>query len=232
MRAQILSMLFVMIGFIANAQTTEQEVTIRDIVESVAENLPDDYDITELVEVLTRYRKHPINLNNTTVEELKTLVFISPLQISNFFAYTKENGKLLDVHELQSIDGFDVKTVENLIPFVTVSNIAEYGGLKLKNLINAGEHDIIMRYAQTLEKQKGFTDLPGNRYLGSPERFQTRYRYNYASIISAALTLDKDAGEKFIDKPFDFFSTNVALFKLGKVKNWWQVIILYNLVRD
>ncbi|MNI84203.1 hypothetical protein D3C73_1410870 [compost metagenome] len=89
-----------------------------------------------------------------------------------------------------------------------------------------------MRYAQTLEKQKGFTDLPGNRYLGSPERFQTRYRYNYASIISAALTLDKDAGEKFIDKPFDFFSTNVALFKLGKVKNWWQVIILYNLVRD
>ncbi|MNQ72742.1 hypothetical protein D3C85_874540 [compost metagenome] len=139
---------------------------------------------------------------------------------------------MLDVHELQSIDGFDVKTVENLIPFVTVSNIAEYGGLKLKNLINAGEHDIIMRYAQTLEKQKGFTDLPGNRYLGSPERFQTRYRYNYASIISAALTLDKDAGEKFIDKPFDFFSTNVALFKLGKVKNWWQVIILYNLVRD
>jgi len=217
MRAKILSVVFVMIGFIANAQTTEQEVAIRDIIESVAENLPDDYDITELVEVLTRYRKHPINLNNTSAEELKTLVFISPLQISNFFAYTKENGKLLDVHELQSIDGFDVRTVESLIPFVTVKTIAAYESLKLRNLF-AGEHDLMMRFAQTLEKQKGFTDLPGNRYLGSPERFQTRYRYNYSSIISAALTFDKDAGEKFIGKPFDFLSANVALYKLGKVK--------------
>jgi len=217
MRSKILSIVFVMIGFIANAQT-EQEVAIRDIIESVAENLPDDYDMTELVDVLTRYRKHPINLNNTSVEELKTLVFISPLQISNFFVYLKENGKLLDVHELQSIDGFDIKTVENLIPFVTVNTIPEFEGLKLGKLFRAGEHDIMMRFGQTLEKQKGFTDLPGNRYLGSPERFQTRYRYNYSSIISAALTFDKDAGEKFIAKPFDFFSANIALFKLGKVK--------------
>ncbi|KIA91463.1 hypothetical protein OC25_21545 [Pedobacter kyungheensis] len=217
MRSKILSMLFVMIGFIANAQTTEQEVAIRDIIESVAENLPDDYDITELVEVLSRYRKHPINLNNTSVEELKTLVFISPLQISNFFVYMKANGKLLDVYELQSIDGFDVKTIENLIPFVTVNTIPEYENFKLSNLF-AGEHDMMVRFAQSLEKQKGFTDLPGNRYLGSPERFQTRYRYNYSTIISAALTFDKDAGEKFIGKPFDFVSANVALFKLGKIK--------------
>lgn len=217
MRSKILSIVFVMIGFITNAQTTEQEVAIRDIIESVAENLPDDYDITELVEILTRYRKHPINLNNTSVEELKTLVFISPLQISNFFVYMKTNGKLLDVHELQSIDGFDVKTIENLIPFVTVNTIPEYENFKLSNLF-AGEHDLMMRFAQTLEKQRGFTDLPGNCYMGSPERFQTRYRYNYSSIISAALTFDKDAGEKFIGKPFDFVSANVALFKLGKVK--------------
>ncbi|QIL41983.1 helix-hairpin-helix domain-containing protein [Pedobacter sp. HDW13] len=149
---------------------------------------------------------------------MKTLIFISPLQINNFFAYSKENGRLLDVHELQIIHGFDVKTIENLIPFVTVNKIAEYESLQLSKLFGAGEHDIMMRFAQTLEKQKGFTDLPGNRYLGTPERFQTRCPYNYASIISAALTFDKDAGEKFIGKPFDFFSANVTLSKLDKVK--------------
>ena len=218
MRFKILSIVFVMIGFIANAQTTEQEVAVRDILESVAENLPDDYDITELVEVLSRYQKHPINLNKTSVEELKTLVFLSPLQISNFFVYFKENGQFLDVLELQSIDGFDVKTVQNLLPFVTVNAITEYQNFKLKDMFNLGEHDIMMRFAQTLEKQKGYTDLPGSRYLGSPERFQTRYRYNYAAIVSAALTFEKDAGEKFIGKPFDFLSANVALFKLGRVK--------------
>jgi len=207
-----------MIGSVANAQTNVQENDIRDILESMAENLPDDYDMSELVDVLTRYRKHPINLNHTSPEELKTFVFLSPLQISNFFSYIKENGQLVDVLELQSINGFDVKTVQSLLPFVTLTNMGEYEQLNFKNIFKDGENDLMIRFAQTLQKQKGFTDLPGNRYLGSPEKFQTRYRYNYSTLLSAAITLDKDAGEKFGGKPFDFYAGNVALFKLGKLK--------------
>lgn len=213
-----LTVAFVMIGFMANAQTNTQETDIRDILESMAENLPDDYDMTELVDLLERYRKHPINLNKTSVEELNTLVFLSPLQIANFFTHIKENGPLVDVLELQSIPGFDVKTIQNLLPFVTLTNTTDYQQINLKNLIQAGENDLMMRLAQTLQKQKGFTDLPGNRYLGPPEKFQMRYRYQYHSILSAAFTLDKDAGEKFLGKPFDFYSGNIALFKLGRLK--------------
>lgn len=215
---KILTVALVMIGFVANAQTNTQETDIRDILESMAENLPDDYDMTELIDVLERYRKHPINLNRTSVEELNTLVFLSPLQIANLFTHIKENGLLADVLELQSIPGFDVKTIQNLLPFVTLTDITEYQQLSFKKIVNAGENDLMMRFAQTLQKQKGYTDLPGNRYLGSPERFQMRYRYQYSSILSAAFTLDKDAGEKFIGKPFDFYSGNIALFKLGKFK--------------
>ncbi|WP_440794518.1 helix-hairpin-helix domain-containing protein [Pedobacter sp. 22226] len=219
MLARILIIAFVMMGFIANAQqSNETEIDIRDILESVTESLPDDYDMTELVDVLMRYRKHPIDLNHTSPEELKSLVFLSPLQVSNFFSYVKENGQFADVLELQSIDGFDVKTVQNLLPFVAVNVLPEYQQLNFKNIYNLGENDLMMRYAQNLEKQKGFTDLPGNRYLGTPERFQTRYRFNYSTILSAGLTMDKDAGEKFFSKPFDFYSGNVALFKLGRIK--------------
>ncbi|WP_316796225.1 helix-hairpin-helix domain-containing protein [Pedobacter agri] len=218
MRFRLITFAFVVMGFIANAQVAKQEIDVRDILESVAENLPDDYDMTELIDVLTRYRKHPINLNKTSPEELKTLVFLSPLQISNFFSYIKENGNFADVLELQSIDGFDVNTVQSLLPFVTLKATTEYEKLTFRNMINLGENDLVMRFAQTLQKQKGFTDLPGNRYLGSPERFQTRYRYHYGTIVSAAITLDKDAGEKFIGKPFDFYSGNIALFKLGRIK--------------
>ncbi|TBO37004.1 helix-hairpin-helix domain-containing protein [Pedobacter kyonggii] len=214
MRFRSLIVAFVMIGFMANAQINTEETDTRDILESMAENLPDDYDMTELVDILEKYRKHPINLNRTSVEELKTLVFLSPLQIGNFFTHLKENGQLTDVLELQSIDGFDIKTIQALLPFVTLTNIAEYQQLNFKNIIRTGENDLMMRFAQTLQKQKGYTDLPGNRYLGSPERFQMRYRYHYSSILSAAITLDKDAGEKFIGKPFG----NIALFKLGKLK--------------
>ncbi|WP_227256193.1 helix-hairpin-helix domain-containing protein [Pedobacter sp. MR2016-19] len=215
---KFLTVALVMVGFMANAQTNTQEIAIRDILESMAENLPDDYDMTELVDVLEKYRKHPINLNRTSVEELNTLVFLSPLQIGNFFTHLKENGLLADVLELQSIAGFDIKTIQMLLPFVTLTNIAEYQQLSFRNLVHTGENDLMMRFAQTLQKQKGYTDLPGNRYLGSPERFQMRYRYQYSSILSAAVTLDKDAGEKFIGKPFDFYSGNIALFKLGKLK--------------
>ncbi len=205
-------------GFIANGQTTEQQNEIKDILESAAENLPEDYDVTELIDVLNNFRKHPINLNKTSPEELKTLIFLSPLQISNFFVYIKENGNFVDVLELQSIDGFSVKTVQSIMPFITLNESTEYEKLTFKNILNFGSHDFLMRYAQTLQQQKGFTDLPGNRYLGTPEKFQTRYRYRYGTIVSAAITLDKDAGEKFLGKPFDFYSGNIALFKLGNIK--------------
>jgi hypothetical protein len=218
MRFKMITVFLITISFIANAQVAEQEIDIHDILESVAENLPDDYDMTELIEVLAKYRKHPINLNNTTPEELKTLVFLSPLQISNFFNHLKESGEFADVLELQAIDAFDIKTVQCLLPFVTLSRTTEYEKLSFSNLYKLSDNDLVIRFGRILEQQKGFTDLPGNRYLGSPERLQTRYRYHYGSIVSAAITFDKDAGEKLIGKPFDFFSGNIALFKLGKFK--------------
>ena len=218
MRFKFLPVFFVVIGFIANAQTPEQKLELKDILESVAENLPENYDITELIDILIRYKKHPINLNKTTPEELKTLIFLSPLQISNFFIRIKESGNLTDVLELQTIDGFDTKTVQSLLPFVTLNGNTEYEKLTWRNLLNQGENDLMIRVARILEKQKGFRDLPGNRYMGSQERFQTRYRYNYGTIVSAAITLDKDAGEKFIGKPFDFYSGNITFAKLGKIK--------------
>ncbi|KQR67512.1 hypothetical protein ASF92_17660 [Pedobacter sp. Leaf176] len=218
MHFKLMTILLLMIGFITRAQIAEQEVNVRDILESVAENLPEDYDLTELIEVLNRYRKHPVNLNKTTPDELKTFVFISPLQISNFFAYLKENGNLIDVLELQSIDGFTTQTIQNLRPFITLNPATEYEKFTLRNIFHHGENDLLMRFTQIVQKQNGFTDLAGNRYLGSPERFQMRYRYNYGTIASAAIVLEKDAGEKFIGKPFDFISGHISLSKLNRIR--------------
>lgn len=213
----LLIYIFIFIALQAKAQSLE-EAQIRDILESVAENLPDDYDLSELIEVLGQLKKHPINLNNTNPEELKAILFLTPLQISNFFAYLKENERLIDVLELQSIDAFDTKTVESLLPFVTVNESSAYEKLSFRNLNNFGNHDVLLRAARTLEKQKGYTDLPGNRYLGTPEKIQTRYRYQFETILSVALTVDKDAGETLMGKPVDFYSGNVAIFKLGRIQ--------------
>jgi hypothetical protein len=138
---------------------TQEDVIIKDLVESIAENLPEDFDLSELIERLTLYKRHPIDLNKTTTEELNSLFFLSPLQISNLFTHIKVNGKLTDILELQAIDGFDLKTITTLQLFATINAPNPFQKITLNNLIKLGYNDLVVRYGQVIEQQRGFTDL-------------------------------------------------------------------------
>lgn len=205
----------------AKAQTQEDNF-IKDLIESIAENLPDDFDLSELQDRLTFYKKKPINLNNTNPEELKTLFFLSPIQISNVFTHIKTNGKFIDVLELQSVPEFDVETISRLLPFVTLNEQDLVDKITLRNLRLLADNDLVLRLGRVLEKPKGFTDLPGSKYLGTQERFLLRYRYDYSNRISASLIAEKDAGETFIrgEKQllFDYQSFHIGLYNTGKFK--------------
>jgi hypothetical protein len=220
MRFKIL-LLLLLIGFVTKAQTREDNF-IKDLIESLAENLPDDYDLSELEDRLVFLKKHPINLNNTNPEELKSLIFLSPLQISNLFSHLKTNGKLLDILELQSIPDFDIETTERLIPFVTLNQSDLEDRITYRNLLNLGDNDLVIRFGRVLEKPKGFTDLPGSHYIGSQERLLLRYKYNFSNRISASLIFEKDAGEEFLKgtKQFllDYQSAHIAILNTGKFK--------------
>ncbi len=222
MRSKLLLLAaFLLIGFAAKAQTQEDQL-IKDLIESIAENLPEDYDLSELQDRLTYYRKHPINLNGTNAEELKTLVFLSPLQISNLFEHIRKNGKLIDLLELQSIPEFDLTTIQRLMPFVTLDQSATADRITAANLAKYGNNDLIVRYGRVIEKTRGYTDLPGSRYLGTPDRYLFRYRYTYSNRVSASLVFEKDAGEYLFNgpkqRPFDFMSGHVAILNTGRFK--------------
>lgn len=197
----------------------QEEEKIRDLIEHLAENSSEGEDLSEFTDRISFFRKHPINLHKTSPEELKNLIFLSPLQISNFFSYIA-NTKLVNVLELQAIPGFDPETINKLLPFVTISTLEGYEQLKLKKLIQTSNHDLILRYGRLLQQQKGFRDLPGSRYLGTPEKLLLRYRFNNHDILSAALVMAKDAGEQLFNcnTGLDHLSANIALFKLGRVK--------------
>lgn len=215
------TMLCIFICITANAQLQE-DTFIKDLIENIAENLTEDYDLSELQERLTFYKKHPINLNKTSIEELKSLFFLSPLQINNLFAHLKTNGKFIDVLELQSISGFDVETIQRLMPFVTINSADLVDQITWHNLYKLGDHDLVLRFGRVLEKPKGYTDLPRNRYLGTPERLLWRYQYNYVNRVSASLILEKDAGEKLGSStrpiPIDYQSAHIAIYHTGKFK--------------
>lgn len=178
----------------------DNDPIIEDIVESVVANQTEDYDYTELVERLNYYKKNKINLNRTNKEELQELVFLNPLQINAIFEHIATNGKLISDLELQSIRGFDLELIRNLLYFADISSPTGFENFSFKKLFSDGKNDLLIRYSRYLEKQKGFT-IPASsgksRYLGTPERVFIRYRFSFSNNIQFSLNLEKDAGEKY-----------------------------------
>ncbi|WP_256011541.1 helix-hairpin-helix domain-containing protein [Desertivirga xinjiangensis] len=203
----------------------ETDDVVEMIIESMTEAAGEDFDYTELTERLNFYRKNPIDLNGAERETLQELIFLSPLQIDQILRHRNETGKLLDLLELQTIDGLDAQTIRRLLPFVFLPGNNTPGNLSLKNLVREGRNDLFVTVSQVLQKQQGYV-IPEDKtkayYLGSRQRFLTRYRYHYGQNLSAALTMEKDAGERFISAKkihgFDFFSGNLSYKTGGRIK--------------
>jgi len=199
---------------ILNAQENDP---VKDILESMAESQPEDYDWSELGERLAFYLKHPIGLC-PPAEQLKELAFLSPLQVANLQGYLKQYGGMTDLLELQSINGFDIQTISRLLPFVVLRQKTSLPFLRPDAL--GGNHDLIVRYGRVLQTQKGFTALPGSRYLGSPDKMLLRYRYAYADVLSMSVVAEKDAGEYWLRKGSgtDHLSFNLTIGNAGRLK--------------
>jgi hypothetical protein len=196
----------------------QEEALMKELISPLAETAAPEEDLSELTERLFFYLKHPIDLNKTSSERLKELFFLSPLQISNLFTHIRINGKLKDLLELQSVDGFDRTAITRLIPFVTVKETDELNFRK----IHTGNSELTMRYGRLLEQQKGYRPLPGSRYLGSPEKILLKYSYYFNDQLAVAVLAKKDAGESFFSGAsktgFDFISGSIALYKTGRFK--------------
>ena len=204
-------------SYIAKAQEAPE---VKSILSFVSETLPDETDLSELSTRLYFYKDHPIDVNHAKPEQLKELIFLSAAQVENFFSYIQSAGKLTDLLELQSIDGFDVETVMRIMPFVTLKTQPEITMLSLKSIRSKGENELLLRYGQVLEKQKGFTSLPGSHYSGGPSKFLLRYRYRLDDFIAISFVAEKGAGETLFrgtnKSGFDFVSGSVALSKTGR----------------
>lgn len=180
---------------------------IQQQLENIAENtLNEEEDYTNLLEGLIFYKEHPINLNTTNKEELQQLHLLNELQINSLLDHIEKNGKLITLYELQSIRGFDLQTIRKLIPYIHISDNFNTAHFNLKEMFANGEHTVILRYAQTIEIQKGFTPIdstalmnsPNSRYIGSPQRMYARYRFTYGNNVSWGITAEKDQGELFL----------------------------------
>lgn len=212
----LLLILFCLLAAVSFSQeipaTTEQQLeNLGD------ENLEDD----AFLQQLAYYQKHPLNLNTATAEEFYPLRFLTALQIQNLIRYRASFGKLVSVYELQAVPGFDLVTIQRLMPFVyagETKTLKETFAARLRG----GSQSVLFRISRVLEKARGYDTTLKTHYLGDPNRLLFRYTYQYQNLLYFGVTADKDAGEQFFKgkekQGFDFYSAHFFARNLGHVK--------------
>lgn len=230
MRRWLASLLLALGAIIVRAQV---EGVPRDVIEqrieAAEEQLGGDneVDLTNLFQVLTDHYNDPIDLNSTDAQELSTLMLLNDVQISSLLQHIARNGKLQSLYELQTINGWDVATINMIRPFVMVRESPLSTRATLKEMLKQGSNEITVRSTMNIEARKGFMDRPSffgkdyhdpdgealpdfsndavrdslrdnnKLYLGSPFRVYTRYRFRYRQNVSFGITAEKDEGEEF-----------------------------------
>ncbi|MGB0369655.1 MAG: hypothetical protein ACPGD8_09630, partial [Flavobacteriales bacterium] len=163
----------------------EQESIIQRRIETIAEQLgegDEGLDYNTLLDELLFFSEHPININNTTPNELAQLPMLDDIAIANLWNHIETNGKLLNVYELQGVDGFDLNTIRQVQPFIKVSDNPEASNFSFREMMKEGTHELILRYQQVLNQQEGYTAIddsvlresPNKRYLGDPQKYYAR----------------------------------------------------------
>lgn len=225
MRKIVILLLFLCFGISAFSQ--EKSEVVQQRIEFIAEQLEtEEIDLTNVVQQLNYYYDHPLNLNGATAEELDELNLLSDVQISDLLLHIKLFGKLITIYELQSLEYWDLQTIQLVQPFVKVDDKLESLHISLKEAVNQGNYELYMRYQTTPEEKSGYQQVSdsvlqasNNFYYGNPDRYYSRFRYSYRTNLSIGVTGEKDAGEQFFrgaqKDGFDFYSAH-AFFKGGK----------------
>ncbi len=176
------------------------------------------------VQQMQQYSKHPLNLNIAGENELRQLLVLNPLQVHHLVLYRNFLGKFINIYELQAIPGWSIELIEKLRPYVSVSNVVELLPVLSKRM-HYGEHSILARVSQTVERSKGFlrdTSTTTNLYQGSPQKILLRYRYQFKNLLQYGIVGEKDAGEQFLKgkqkNGFDFYTAHFFAKDMGHIR--------------
>jgi len=199
----------------------EKSEIIQQRIEFLAEqNENEDIDLTATMDALNYYFEHPINLNQTTEDELNELGILTQFQVQDLLLHLKKNGKLITIYELQTLRYWDQTTIQMILPFVTVDEKIEQVNLNLKEILKYGNFEMYNRYQLIPEKKQGYIDSTSNgNYQGNANHYYSRLRYSYRTNLSLGFTADKDPGEPFFQgvnkQGYDFYSVH-AYYRGGK----------------
>lgn len=172
--------LFALILLVANLSLDD---IVLDIYRGMTEIGEVDYE--QLQTDLYALHENPIDLNNTSEEELSQLVFLSPQQIDDILMYA-DSHPFESLYELRMISSLADYEIRNLLPFVRVSASADNNKVYAREVFAHAKHEIIARVdARNIE------NTPAN---SDPMFVQTRYRFDYKRKVIFGAQLRRPEG--------------------------------------
>ena len=161
---------------------------ILDIYNAVTEFGEVDYE--QLQTDLYALHESPIDLNNTSDEELTQLYFLSPQQIDAILAYAYRHP-FESLYELRLIPELADYEIRDLLPFVYINRAAlnsetiNTDALYAKEIFAKAHHELLTRIdARNIEAYEG-TD---------PIYTQFRYRFDFRRRVTFGVQLRRPAG--------------------------------------
>ena len=209
------------------AQKNLAEFNLESHIEEFFGFQDQDINYEELYESFMNNILHPVNLNSAGVDELRSLMLLSEIQINDILNYRDEYGAFVTVRELYAIPSIDEQTINAIAPFVQVSSV-EY------EFHNKGlaRNELLMRYTSVLEEKRGYRpsadSAQTSAYAGDPGRIFSRFHSYKPGYYSFSLLAEKDPGESLRwdsdenQYGFDFYSFNLTLEDKGNFK---QIVI-------
>ena len=205
---QLRTVLLICIGLVSSALVAEaaEKKDFYELLEAIYSQWEEDVVCEVLRERLWEYYNDPLALNAASREDLRLLCILTDDQLDQLFKHITKNGPLISIYELQAISGFDLATIQLLLPFVSVETVSYnyrshslWGkGLEARNSYG------LMRYEHTLERKRGYQhDNKQNKvpHAGSPNKFFTRLSIKHPSGWELGLSARKGAGEALIWDP-------------------------------
>lgn len=218
-----LALIALVLGALPFLSIAQEEERIDELLlEQIQEELGDNIDVSEISEKLNSYLRRPLDLNTANEVELSNLFFLTPQQIDDLIFHRTTSGPFVSILELQAVKGFDSQVIERILPFVQVASRSSLRDLTFKTMMEKDEGMLMVRYGRNLETGRGYSmeEEGKSKYLGDPNKYAVRYRWNYDNRIRIALNMEKDAGEPFFKAKqrygFDFYGGHLEIRSLNK----------------
>jgi hypothetical protein len=220
LKASLLS-LFILIFTIGYSQEDTLNIIPSNLLEEYIENVDgESFDYNTIFEQVAILQNNPLNLNKASYDDFRQIIFLNDLQAQNIIAHREKFGSFNRLEELQVIPALDIQTISLLKQILTV-NETKFVKFNLKDQLKSGDHTLFLKYERILEEKKGYIpDEEGvANYLGDPNYYYTRYRFNSGNRLLMGFTAERDAGEEFFKgsnkNGFDFYSAFVYVKDLS-----------------